>query len=56
MRNQEISVSETARRLGVTLSHVYSLLWAGRLPGRKVKQQWRVSTDAVEARLKERGE
>jgi excisionase family DNA binding protein len=56
MAEQEVSVAEAARRLGVALSYVYSLLWAGKLKGRKVNRQWRVLAGAVEARLKARGE
>ncbi len=56
MPEQEISVSEAARRLGVALTYVYSLLWAGKLKARKVNRQWRISADAVAARLKSRGE
>jgi len=56
MEDQEVSVAEAARRLGVALSYIYSLLWAGKLKGRKLNRQWRVSTSAVEARLKARGE
>ena len=54
MTEREISVAETARTLGVTLHHVYSLLWGGQLEGRRINGQWRVSADAVEARRKER--
>jgi excisionase family DNA binding protein len=56
MAEQEVSVAEAARRLGVALSYIYSLLWAGKLKGRKVNRQWRVLTSSVEARLKARGE
>lgn len=55
MAEREMTVAQAARALGVTLHHLYSLLWAGRLTGRKVKGQWRVSAHAVEARMKERG-
>ena len=49
---QEISAVEAARRLGVGLDYLYSLLWTRKLEGRKVGRQWRVSGDAVEARRK----
>jgi excisionase family DNA binding protein len=52
----EISAIEAARRLGVGLDYLYSLLWTGKLEARKVNKQWRVSREAVEARLKGRGE
>jgi excisionase family DNA binding protein len=56
MPEREISVSEAARRLGVALTYVYSLLWAGKLKARKVNRQWRISADAVESRRKARAE
>ena len=56
MSEKEISVSEAARKLGVALTYVYSLVWAGKLKARKVDREWRVSAAAVEARLKARSE
>ncbi len=55
MPKQDISVSEAARRLGVSITYVYSLLWAGKLKASKVNREWRISADAVESRLKARG-
>lgn len=52
MADREISVSEAARRLRVDLGYVYSLLWAGKLAGRKVGRQWRISVKAVDERQK----
>jgi excisionase family DNA binding protein len=54
MAEREITVAEAARALGVTLHHVYALLWGGQLEGRRVNGQWRVSAGAVEARRKQR--
>jgi excisionase family DNA binding protein len=56
MADREISVAEAARKLGMALTYVYSLVWTGKLRARKVNRQWRVSAEAVEARLKARGE
>jgi excisionase family DNA binding protein len=56
MSEHEITVAEAARRLGITLSYAYSLLWTGKLKARKVNKQWRISADAVAARLKSRAE
>jgi excisionase family DNA binding protein len=56
MAEQEISVAEAAHRLGVAISYLYSLVWAGKLPARKVNRQWRVSAEAVESRQKARSE
>jgi len=52
---QEVTAVEAARRLGVGLDYLYSLLWTKKLAGRKVGKQWRVPADAVEARLEQRG-
>jgi len=56
MADHEISVAEAARRLRVDLNYVYSLLWAGKLKACKIGGQWRISTEAIDARLKQRGE
>ena len=50
----EISPREAARRLGVRLDSIYSMLWTDRLAARKHEGRWLVSSQAVEARLKER--
>ena len=52
----ELSAVESARRLGVGLDYLYSLLWTGKLRGRKVGKKWRIPIDALKARLKQRGE
>jgi excisionase family DNA binding protein len=54
-KTQEISAIEAARKLGVGLDYLYSLLWTGKLQGRKVGKQWRIPVEAVETRLKQRG-
>jgi len=51
----EISAIEAARKLGVGLDYLYSLLWTGKLQGRKVGRQWRIPIEAVEARIRQRG-
>ncbi len=52
----ELSAVEVARRLGVGLDYLYSLLWTGKLQGRKVGKRWRIPAEAVEAKLKQRGQ
>lgn len=52
---KELTAVEAARRLGIGLDYLYSLLWTGKLEGRKAGKQWRVPAEAVEARLKQRG-
>jgi excisionase family DNA binding protein len=56
MGERRMSVSQAARRLGIALPYAYQLVWAGKLDARKVDGQWQVSEEAVEARLKARGE
>jgi excisionase family DNA binding protein len=55
-KTQELSAIEAARRLGVGLDYLYSLLWTGKLQARKAGKQWRIPVEAVEARLRRRGE
>jgi excisionase family DNA binding protein len=53
-KEKEMSAIEAARRLAVGLDYVYSLIWTGKLDGRKVDQRWLVSMASVEKRLKAR--
>ena len=49
---QTISPREAAHRLGVTLDHVYKLIYGGQLPARKQGQLLRVDAQAVKQRRK----
>jgi len=53
-KNQEVSAIVAARKLGVGLDYLYSLLWTGKLPGRKVGKQWRIPAEAIDERLEQR--
>jgi excisionase family DNA binding protein len=53
-KQSEVSAVEAARRLGVGLDYLYSLLWTGKLPGQKVGTRWRIPVRAVEIRLTQR--
>jgi excisionase family DNA binding protein len=53
---KELSAIEAARRLEVGLDYLYSLLWTGKLKGRKVGKRWCITAEAVEERRKKRGE
>lgn len=55
-KEKELSAVEAARRLGVGLDYLYSLLWTGKLTGRKQGKRWHIPADAVEARLKGRAQ
>jgi excisionase family DNA binding protein len=52
----ELSAVEAAKQLGVGLDYLYSLLWTGKLYGKKIGKRWRIPADAVETRRKARGE
>jgi len=51
---KEMTATEACRRLGVSLDYLYRLLYAQRLPARKVDEKWRISADAVEERARQR--
>lgn len=51
-RENELSAIEAARKLKIGLDYLYSLLWTGKLRGRKVGKQWRIPAEAVDERLK----
>ena len=53
-KQKELSPVEAARKLGVGLDYLYSLLWTGKLPGRKIGKLWRIPVEAVEVRLTQR--
>lgn len=55
MPENGISVAEAARKLGLGLGYVYSLVWTGRLEARKIEGRWLVSEEAIQARLAEKG-
>jgi len=47
----EVNAVDAARKLGVGLDYLYSLLWTGKLAGKKVGGRWRISIEAIQARL-----
>lgn len=49
----EISAIEAARTLRVGLDYLYSLIWTGKLAGRKVANRWCIPLAAVEERLRQ---
>jgi excisionase family DNA binding protein len=51
----ELTVQQTALRLGVTLKYVRDLLYEGRFTGaKKVGRQWLIPAATVEARVRAR--
>jgi excisionase family DNA binding protein len=53
-QEKELTATQSCRRLGITLDALYRLLYAGKLPGRKVEGAWRIPATAVEVRRKTR--
>ncbi len=51
---RELTAIEATRRLGITLDATYRLIYAGRLPARKVGKKWQIEAAAVESRVKAR--
>ena len=52
--NDEISAIDAARQLQIDLNRLYVLLRLGRIAGRKVEGEWRVSTRSVADRIANR--
>ncbi len=50
VREKAITPVEAARRLGVTIQYLYTLLWTGRLQATREGKRWLVSAQAVEQR------
>ncbi len=53
---EELSVIETTRRLGVGIDATYKLIYAGKLAAHKIDGRWRISASVVEARLRAQAE
>jgi excisionase family DNA binding protein len=53
--NRELTAQQATRRLGITMDALYRLIYANRLPARKEGKRWMIPSEAVEARLKQRG-
>jgi len=51
-KENDLTVRETAEKLGVRLDYTYELIWTGRLPARRVDGRWLIPAQAVEDRLK----
>ena len=49
-----LTAPETARKLKITFTYLYSLLRSGRLPGTKVAGKWQIPQSEIDARLKAR--
>ena len=53
---QELTVSQASRTLGITLDYVYRLIYSGKLAARKNDGRWLIPAADVESRLKAREE
>jgi len=51
---EELTVVEATRKLRISLDATYKLIYAGKLPAKKVRGRWLIPSDAVNARLKRR--
>jgi len=50
---KEMTAVQACRRLGISLDYLYRLLYAQRLPARKVDNVWRIPAAAVEERARQ---
>ena len=50
------TVRQAADQLGVTIQHVYLLLWNGKLEGHKKANIWLITTRSITARQRQQGE
>jgi len=55
-KDQYLSPSAAARKLGVGVDYLYKLLWAGKLQAQKINERWRVPLAAIEERQRVREE
>ncbi len=49
--SNEITPREAAVKLGIRVDALYRLLWSGKINGRKVDGQWRISAADIDKRL-----
>lgn len=56
MEKEVFSPEEAAEWLGMSRQTVYNLLKAGKIPGRKIGQQWRIHKQALVAYLMGEGD
>ena len=54
MKERPMTTREVSAALGVSIRHVLTLLYEGKLPAKKVGMVWQISASAVQQRLKER--
>jgi excisionase family DNA binding protein len=50
---KELTATQACRRLGISLDYLYRLLYAQRLPARKVDKVWHIPVAAVEERARQ---
>jgi excisionase family DNA binding protein len=53
--DREMTATEACVRLGISLDYLYRLLYAKKLPARKVDKTWKISAAAVEERARRNG-
>jgi len=53
-KQDDLTPKEAAQKLRIRLDYLYSLIWARKLPARRVEGRWYIPAQSVEARLKAR--
>lgn len=54
MSKRDLAPKDAAQRLGVRLDSIYSLIWAGKIEAHKLDGRWRIPSEVIEQRLKQR--
>lgn len=50
---RESTAREAAQQLGVSLHHLYELIWTGKVAARRVDGRWMIPVKAVEVRQRQ---
>lgn len=55
MKEKHLTAREASAALGVSIRHVLTLVYEGKLPAKKVGMIWQIPDSAVQLRLRGRG-
>jgi excisionase family DNA binding protein len=50
--SKAMTVRQAALALGVSMKHLYDLVWEGKLPAKKTDGKWVVLSEGVEQRIR----
>lgn len=50
-KQHDLTPKKAAQKLGIRLDYLYSLIWARKIPARRVEGRWYIPAQSVEDRL-----